>query len=306
MEPMDIVHGISTIKVEDQETSSSSTGYSDTSNTSTLEFSSPASHNFSSPIHAGHDGCYQRQVPHGFDAWSPRDEHFAQLFHSWERLPLSPDTNWEEKVIVLRALEDIIVPFERAICNSDEAFAVWRYRHQAAMETGLSPVPGWPQLHSAGGGWLDEKWNERYCYLVNQREKLLAWRLRSHHAGYLSRGSPVSRPRRITIRRMKTAQNCGNSSLPQFWAQHVDEFLTTEAERHGMEAQTIISAFWTQPPFEEIPALAMSSDSELSSPPSVQRAPTYDQARTRCETPTPTTRVRKVHPEVIKIESDSE
>lgn len=293
---------------ENEDSLPSLSGASDTTETNTLG-SSPL--NFHEPaLHSSFDSCSHPPgllLPYPAINWSPLDEHFARMFHGWLDLPLNANAGWEEQVSMLRTLEIVIVPFEQAIGNSDEMFAAWRARHQAAMAGGLSVIPGWPQLHDATKGWIHEKWTERYRYLVDMREKLLVWRF--HDLGLelkLARGPRNVRPARISKRKIRVQANSDRNCIPQHWYRSVEDILTEQAEKQGVDARAVITQFWTRPPLaDEVPGLTnMSSESELSSPPVELRAMDCHRRPIGNETPTQVWREKRVDPELIKVESD--
>ncbi|KAL7789379.1 hypothetical protein V8C37DRAFT_386363 [Trichoderma ceciliae] len=187
-------------------------------------------------------------VPPVNPKWSPQDAICAKLFGPWDNLPCYDHIN---EVGLLRELDNVIVLFETQIHHSDVGFRAWRERHKQAMKSGLAEIPGFPYLQTVRDGeriWHDDVWEQRYYYLVNQRQQIIMGRLSRLLA--LPRfmredffGGRPAPPRMILHRRGK-----GRYSRPLGlrcnWWKSLDYLLERAAEKWRMNEGALKARFW--------------------------------------------------------------
>jgi hypothetical protein len=176
--------------------------------------------------------------------WSTQDEFFSTLFRHWDDLPPHSEAC---ELRVLRHLDKIIVPFEQATQHSHAGFVAWCRRHQAAMEAGITAVPGYPNLKTRMGNWREQAWEARYAELVHLRQTLAMKRLqRLAHmippallkAFFREEvEAPRGTFRNSTRRGFKEGLRC-------FWYHPLDILLATLANNWDIDEEKISALFW--------------------------------------------------------------
>ncbi|RFU73483.1 annexin a7 [Trichoderma arundinaceum] len=180
--------------------------------------------------------------------WSPQDAICAKLFGPWDNLPCYDHIN---EVALLRELDNAIIAFEAHIHHSDIGFRAWRERHKRAMENGLAELPGFPCLQTVREGeriWHDDVWEQRYYYLVHQRQKIIMGRLsrllalpRFAREDFFG-GRPA--PARMILNRRGKGRYTRPLALRCDWWRSVDYLLERAAERWKMKDSTLKARFW--------------------------------------------------------------
>ncbi|KAH6608663.1 annexin a7 [Trichoderma cornu-damae] len=181
--------------------------------------------------------------------WSPQDAICAKLFGPWDNLPCYDHIN---EVGLLRELDKVIVLFEAQIHHSDAGFRAWRQRHKQAMQNGLAEVPGFPCLQVVRGGeriWHDDVWEQRYHYLVHQRQQIIMGRLSRLMAlpRFLREDFFGARPapHRMMLNRRGKGRYNRPLGLRCNWWKPVDCLLEKAAEKWKMNEAALKARFWT-------------------------------------------------------------
>jgi hypothetical protein len=186
--------------------------------------------------------------------WGAFDQKFATLYRPEDLVPDAPSR--ERHIRRLAALEDVIVDFEACMVHSDCCFALWRRRHQRAIEYGLeritlrslSPLATQPCYR-----WYDRLWFEHYAQLVHNRENMVARRLRS--MGFteqqvdeiFAEGTHCRRGSTFGRHRLPNGQGLRNSSCDS-----VDVLLERFANRTKQNAEELRHGFWTEAGLAEL------------------------------------------------------
>lgn len=181
--------------------------------------------------------------------WTQQDEYFATMFRPWEELPLQETSPEEEFIQVLTKLEDLIVSFEKYINHSELGFDAWRQRHKRAAEAQIAILPDWPKLR-VKGRWLDFKWEERYSYLVHQRQRCIERRLETLRPFLATRA--LSRFASMRAAHADRAQRAlfspystkNRRPLPGFWSEPVDSLIRRLAKQEQIESAPLLGVFW--------------------------------------------------------------
>lgn len=181
--------------------------------------------------------------------WTPLDESCAKLFGPWDDLPRYAQMNEPQ---LLRELDDAIVLFERQINHSDAGFRVWRERHKKAMEACLTETHKYPCLQTTVKDgesiWHDEVWEQRYNYLIHQRQQIIMDRLsRVKSLPRYAREDffgTMPAPHRALLHRRGSGRGIRPFKLRCDWWWPVEDLLERAASRWAMDEAALKATFW--------------------------------------------------------------
>ncbi|UKZ53797.1 hypothetical protein TrVGV298_007597 [Trichoderma virens] len=180
--------------------------------------------------------------------WGPQDTLCTKLFGPWDNLPCH---NHIQEGRLLRDLDDVIVLFETQIHHSDAGFRAWRERHQQAMDAGLAEIPTYPYLQRVRNGkrsWNNDVWEQRYFYLVYQRQQIIMERLSRLRA--LPRYAredffgAYPAPHRAMLNKRGKGRYTRPLKLRCDWWRSVNFLLERASLRWGMDAAALKATFW--------------------------------------------------------------
>lgn len=180
--------------------------------------------------------------------WSAQDARCAKLFGPWDNLPCHHHIN---EARLLRELDNAIVLFETQIHHSDTGFRAWRERHKQAMEAGLAEIPMYPYIQTDRNGeriWHDNVWEQRYYYLVLQRQQIIMGRLsRLRALPRYAREDFFGRrpaPHRMMLNKRGKGRYTRPLGLRCDWWRSVDCLLERAADRWEMDEAELKAKFW--------------------------------------------------------------
>ncbi|KAK1249150.1 hypothetical protein MKX07_002666 [Trichoderma sp. CBMAI-0711] len=181
--------------------------------------------------------------------WTPLDDFCAKLFGPWDDLPRYAHINEPR---LLRELDDAIVLFERQINHSDAGFRVWRERHKKAMEAGLAESHTYPCLETRGKDgqhtWHDEVWEQRYNYLIQQRQQIIMDRLfRVKSLPRYAREAffgTMPAPHRALLHKRNNGRGTRPFKLRCDWWWPVEDLLERAASRWAVDETALKATFW--------------------------------------------------------------
>lgn len=181
--------------------------------------------------------------------WTPLDDFCAKLFGPWDDLPRYAQIN---DARLLRELDDAIVAFERHIKHSDAGFRVWRERHKKAMDAGLAEIHRYPCLQTTGKAgkhiWHDEVWEQRYSYLIQQRQQIIMDRLSRIKSlpRYAREDFFGTMPAhyRALLHKRNSGRGIRPFKLRCDWWWPVEDLLERAASRWAMDETALKATFW--------------------------------------------------------------
>ncbi|KAL7820009.1 hypothetical protein V8C26DRAFT_378814 [Trichoderma gracile] len=181
--------------------------------------------------------------------WTWLDDFCAKLFGPWDDLPRYAHMNEPQ---LLRRLDDAIVVFERQINHSDDGFRVWRERHKKAMEAGLAKAHKYPCLQTTFRDgthtWHDEVWEQRYNYLIQQRQQIIMDRLfRIKSLPRYAREDffgTMPAPHRALLQKRGNGRGTRPFKLRCDWWVPVERLLERAASRWAMDETALKATFW--------------------------------------------------------------
>ncbi|KAL6873129.1 hypothetical protein J3F83DRAFT_603430 [Trichoderma novae-zelandiae] len=181
--------------------------------------------------------------------WTPLDDFCAKLFGPWDDLPRYAHINEPR---LLRELDDAIVLLERQINHSDTGFRLWRERHKKAMEAGLAELHRYPCLQTTviNGKplWHDEVWEQRYSYLIHQRQQIIMDRLsRVKSLPRYAREDffgTIPAPHRALLHKRGSGRGVRPFKLRCDWWWPVEDLLERAASRWAMDETALKATFW--------------------------------------------------------------
>ncbi|PTB67048.1 hypothetical protein BBK36DRAFT_1117033 [Trichoderma citrinoviride] len=180
--------------------------------------------------------------------WESLDNTCAELFGPWDDLPRYAQINEPR---LLRELDNAIVLFESRINHDDAGFHVWRERHKKAMEAGLAKIHRYPCLQTmvidGKPIWHDEVWEQRYNYLIHQRQQIIMDRLARIKLPRYARedffGTKPA-PHRALLHKRSSGRGTRPFKLRCDWWWPVEKLLGRAARRWDMDEATLKATFW--------------------------------------------------------------